>query len=166
MAKARSGAGTNEDARREADYRRLFRRFIFLAVVSSIIPLLLIGWIINYYYSDFAGNRTSDSFQTQLEQHRKLVEMFLQEQVSKLNLVAQVNTREFLADEANLLKAFENINEGRGAFTDLGLIDRNGSHLAYIGPFDLIKENYAPSFWFQEITLLPYSDVRGTKSGS
>lgn len=144
-------AGHDTDAMRKVYYKRLFRKFVILTVVISLIPLLLIGWIINYHYSSFAENRTKDSFRTQLEQHRKLVDLFIQEQVSKLNLVAQVNTKDFLADRANLLRVFANINEKQGAFTDLGLIDGYGDHLAYIGPYDLINKNYSQSFWFQEI---------------
>lgn len=151
MAEEKDSPIKNRDTVRKAYYRRLFRKFVILTVVISLIPLLLIGWVINYHYSSFAEKRTNDSFKTQLEQHRKLVDLFLQEQVSKLNLVAQVNSMDFLANKANLLRVFENINEKQGAFTDLGLIDGYGDHLAYIGPYDLINKNYSQSFWFQEI---------------
>ena len=149
--KNNTDANKNNIGGREGRYKRLFRKFVFLTAVSSILPLLLIGWVINYYYSDFAQNRTMDSFKTQLEQHRKLVDQFMQEQNSKLNLVAQTNSKDFLANEANLLRVFENISEKSGVFTDLGLIDENGKHLAYIGPYDLINKNYSQSFWFKEI---------------
>jgi two-component system NtrC family sensor kinase len=143
--------GAGRDSGREGHYRRLFRRFVFLTLFSSILPLLLIGWVINYYYTDFVLHRTQAAFKTQLEQHRKLVDQFLQEQIAKLTLVAQANSKAFLADEANLLKIYENISEKSGAFTDLGLIDESGRHLAYIGPYDLIDRNYANAFWFKEI---------------
>ena len=141
----------NGQARPKAHYRRLFRRFVSLAVVCSIIPLLLIGWAINSHYSRFAKHRTNASFQTQLEQHRKLVDLFLREHVSKLTAVAQINTRDFLAEQANLASVLENVNHGGGAFTDLGVIDQSGKHLAYVGPYDLLDKNYSQAFWFQKI---------------
>jgi len=144
---------------REAYYRRQFRRFVFFTTVSSIIPLLVLGWIFNYYYTEFVRGRTKASFVTQLEQHCKLVELFLQEQVAKLELAARTHRKDFLAQEVNLSSVFVNINEKRGAFTDLGLIDGNGRHLAYIGPYDLMDRDYSNSFWFQEIMTGPSKQV-------
>jgi two-component system, NtrC family, sensor kinase len=144
---------------REAYYRRQFRRFVFFTTVSSIIPLLILGWIFNYYYTDFVRARTKASFVTQLEQHCKLVDLFLQEQVAKLELAVRTHTKTFLADKLNLSAVFVNINEKKGAFTDLGLIDGNGRHLAYIGPYDLMDRDYSNSFWFQEIMTGPSKQV-------
>jgi two-component system NtrC family sensor kinase len=144
---------------REAYYRKQFRKFVFLTTVSSIIPLLILGWIFNYYYTEFVKARTKASFVTQLEQHCKLVDLFLQEQVAKLELAVRTHTRDFLADKANLSSVFVNINEKKGAFTDLGLIDSGGRHLAYVGPYDLMDKNYSESFWFQEIMTGPTKHV-------
>ena len=144
---------------REAYYKRQFRRFVFFTTVSSIIPLLILGWVFHYYYTEFVKARTKDSFVTQLEQHRKLVELFLEEQVSKLELAVRTHTKEFLSDGSNLSSVFVNINEKKGAFTDLGLINGEGRHLAYIGPYDLMDKNYSNSFWFQEIMTGPTKQV-------
>ncbi len=144
---------------REAYYRRQFRRFVFFTTLSSIVPLLILGWIFNYYYKDFATARAKTSFVTQLEQHAKLVDLFLQEQVSKLELVVRSHTKDFLADKENLSSIFETINEKKGAFNDLGLIDEKGRHLAYIGPYELMDSNYSNSFWFKEIMTGPSHQV-------
>ena len=151
MAEAQRNHHINGQARPKTHYGRLFGRFVSLTIVSSIIPLLLIGWAINSHYTRFARNRTNVSFQTQLEQHRKLVNLFLQEEVSNLNAVAQLNTKEFLTEEANLTKVFGSINRGDGAYTDLGVIDQSGNHLAYAGPYDLMDKNYSQALWFREI---------------
>ncbi len=57
----------NEEVKRGDYYVRLFRKFVILAIISSIVPLLIIGWAINSHYSRFAKKRTNASFQTQLE---------------------------------------------------------------------------------------------------
>ena len=75
----------------------------------------------------------------------------MQEQASKLNILAQVNSREFLTSQGNLSRAHESLNRGIGVFTDLGIIDASGRHLAYIGPYDLLSKNYSRAFWFQDI---------------
>ena len=151
MAKVKPNSDTSEVARRRIHYRKLFRKFVLLALVCSILPLLLIGWVFYCHYSGFAKDRVEASLKTQLEQHRELVALFLQEQASKLNILAQVNSREFLTSQGNLSRAHESLNRGIGVFTDLGIIDASGRHLAYIGPYDLLSKNYSRAFWFQDI---------------
>ena len=159
MATAKNSTRAPGIPEREAYYRRQFRRFVFFTTMSSIVPLLILGWILSYYYKDFATARAKTSFVTQLEQHAKLVDLFLQEQVSKLELAVRSHTRDFLADEENLFSVFVTINEKKGAFTDLGLIDGKGRHLAYIGPYELMDSDYSNSFWFKEIMTGPSKQV-------
>ena len=159
MATAKNSTRAPEISEREAYYRRQFRRFVFFTTLSSIVPLLILGWIFNYYYKGFATARAKTSFVTQLEQHAKLVDLFLQEQVSKLELAVRSHTKDFLVDRENLSSIFETINEKKGAFTDLGLIDDKGRHLAYIGPYELMHSNYSNSFWFKEIMTGPSRQV-------
>ena len=159
MATANNSTRTPGISEREAYYRRQFRRFVFFTMLSSVVPLLILGWVFNYYYKDFVTARAKTSFVTQLEQHAKLVDLFLQEQVSKLELVVRSHTKAFLADKKNLSSVFVTINERKGAFTDMGLIDGNGRHLAYIGPYELMNKDYSNSFWFKKIMTGPSKQV-------
>ena len=159
MATAKNSTRAPGIPEREAYYGRQFRRFVFFTTLSSIVPLLILGWILNYYYKDFATARAKTSFVTQLEQHAKLVDLFLQEQVSKLELAVRSHTKDFLADRENLSSIFRTINEKKGAFNDLGLIDGKGRHLAYIGPYELMDSDYSNSFWFEGIMTGPSSQV-------
>lgn len=159
METEKNGARAPGIPEREAYYRRQFRRFVFFTTLSSIVPLLILGWIFNYYYKNFVTDRAKTSFVTQLEQHAKLVDLFLQEQVSKLELAVRSHTKDFLSDKENLSSVFVTINERKGAFTDLGLIDGNGHHLSYIGPYELMDKDYSNSFWFKEIMTGPSKQV-------
>ncbi len=64
-------------AERKSTYSRLFWRFVWLTILCSLAPLLLVGWGINLHYSRFARERMLDFFQTQVEDHRKDIERFL-----------------------------------------------------------------------------------------
>ncbi len=139
-------------AERKARYARLFRKFILLTMLCSLVPLLLVGWGINLHYTQFAKERMLNFFQTQVEYHRKIIEVFLNEHTSKLQLIAQTHTREFLTQQANLQRVFELLNRDVDSITDLGVIDHQGRHLAYVGPYDLLSRNYAKEFWFKEVT--------------
>ena len=141
----------SEEARRKEYYSTLYRKFIWITLVCSIIPLLLVGWAINIHYTRFAKSRMINSFQTQVEYHKRIIDLFLKEATAKLQLIAQTHSKDFLGQMSNLAHVFEVMNHEYGAITDLGVIDERGDHVAYIGPYDLMDKNYAEAFWFQKV---------------
>ncbi|MEJ2165711.1 MAG: ATP-binding protein [Desulfobacterales bacterium] len=143
--------GSGADGRRDKYYARLFRKFVFLTVLSSLTPLLLVGWGINVYYTRFAKERMLNDLQTQVAHHRKIIELFLAEHRSKLHLIAHSHSKNDLTRISNLTDIFDMINREYWAITDLGIIDADGRHLAYIGPYDLMSKNYSESYWFKEV---------------
>jgi two-component system NtrC family sensor kinase len=132
-------------------YSRLFRKFVFLTVLCSLTPLLLVGWGINIYYTRFAKARMLNDLQSQVANHRKIIELFLAEHSSKLRLIAHSHSKNDLTRISNLTDIFDMINSEYWAITDLGIIDTDGRHLAYIGPYDLMSKNYSETFWFKEV---------------
>jgi two-component system NtrC family sensor kinase len=143
--------GKELEIQRKRNYGRLFRRFVLLTVVCSIAPLLLVGWGINIHYTRFARGRMIESFQTRVDYHSKIIELFLREHRSKLQLIAQTHTREQLQNPSYLNEIFDELNRDYWSFTDLGLLDATGRHLAYTGPYDLMDKNYSRTFWFGEV---------------
>ncbi|MFH1437300.1 MAG: cache domain-containing protein, partial [Pseudomonadota bacterium] len=135
----------------KSHYSGLYRRFILLTMVCSIVPLLLVGWGINIHYTGDAKVRTMISFKTQLEHHRRIVEMFINERTSKLCIVAATHSRDYLVQKPNLKNVFNIMNRDDGSYTDLGIIDSHGRHLVYEGPYDLLQNNYSRTFWFREV---------------
>ncbi|TFG41622.1 MAG: two-component sensor histidine kinase, partial [Syntrophobacterales bacterium] len=148
-----SGAAEPPDmaAQRKATYARLFRKFVWLTILCSLVPLLLVGWGINLHYTRFARERMLNFFETQVEDHRKIIEMFLNEHSSKLQLIAQTHTRDEIIEPGALQTAFEVFNKDLWSLTDLGVIGEHGYHLAYAGPYDLWSRNYAKEFWFTQV---------------
>ncbi len=132
-------------------YNYLLKKFTFLTIVCSLVPLLLAGWGLTLYYTHFARTRITQNFSDQIENHRRFIEQFLLEQSSKLRLIAYANSKEYLLAPGNLQSVFENINRGARTITDIGLISDRGKHLAYIGPYDLMDKNYSDTPWFKEV---------------
>jgi two-component system NtrC family sensor kinase len=147
----RGSRQANGETQEKTYYSRLYRRLIVLTMLCSIAPLLLVGWYINIHYTDFARSRMTSSFQTQVDYHRKIIELFLREQSSGLQLIGQTHSKEYLTEPSNLAHVFETMNREYGSITDLGVIDSRGKHLAYIGPYDLMDKNYSQAFWFKEV---------------
>ena len=142
---------SGDGGQRDKYYARLFRKFVLLTLLSSLTPLLLVGWGINVYYTRFAKDRMLNDLQTQVANHRKIIELFLAEHRSKLHLIAHSHSKNDLTRISNLTDIFDMINRDYWAITDLGIIDADGSHLAYIGPYDLMNKNYSDSYWFKEV---------------
>ncbi|MEJ5358715.1 MAG: ATP-binding protein [Desulfobacterales bacterium] len=138
-------------AARGGHYTRLFWRFIALTVLCSLVPLLLVGWGINLHYSRFARERMLDFFQSQVEDHRRVIERFLGEQTAKLQLVARTHDLARLTAPGALERVFALFNQEERTLTDLGVIGKDGLHRAYVGPYDLWSRNYSREHWFQRV---------------
>lgn len=145
-----SGERTEEEWRKR-HYARLYRKFIGITLVCSLVPLLLVGWAINIHYTRFAKTRMTDSFQTEVEYHKKIIELFLRERSARLQLIAQTHSKDYLKEMGNLAHVFEVMNQEYGSISDLGLISEEGGHLAYVGPYDLMDKNYSQTFWFKNV---------------
>jgi two-component system NtrC family sensor kinase len=136
---------------RRAAYSRLFWRFVWLTILCSLVPLLLVGWGINLHYSRFARERMLNFFQRQVEDHRRIIEHFLSEHTSKLQLIAGTHDRDELVEPGALQAVFDLFNQDQRTLTDLGVIGEHGFHLAYVGPYDLWARNYSREFWFDQV---------------
>ncbi len=132
-------------------YSKLYRKFIFLTLICSVVPLFLVGWGIYAYYSGFSNIRIMDYFKNQVDHHREIIELFLRERTSDLQLVILTHSPDSLQNPENLRRIFSVMNHGNSFFTDLGLIDDEGKHLTYIGPYDLMDVNYSKTVWFKEV---------------
>jgi two-component system NtrC family sensor kinase len=93
----------------------------------------------------------ADSFQRRVEYNRRLVELFLKERVSDLQLVAFTHSVDYLGEHSNLKRAFDILNRQDAYFMDLGLINEQGKHVAYVGPYDLWDFDYSVTLWFKEL---------------
>ena len=132
-------------------YSKLYRKFVSLILISSLIPHLLIGWAIYLYFSDFSHNRLKEQFLNQVEDHRKIIELFLKERVADLEFAAQTQPLGFWTQPKNITTILKALNHGGQFFIDLGVIGEEGKHLAYVGPYQLMGINYSQEFWFKEV---------------
>ena len=148
---AQAGDAQAGDAQKKGHYSRLYRKFILINLVCSLVPLLLVGWGINNYYTGFAASRMTASFENQVDHHRKIIELFLRERSSRLRIIAQTHSKEYLGQASNLAHVFEILNQEYGSLEDLGLIDDKGKHVAYVGPYDLMDKDYSQTTWFKNV---------------
>jgi two-component system NtrC family sensor kinase len=132
-------------------YPKLMRRLVLVAVICSVLPLLLIGWACYLYYSQFYVSRMVGYFQRTVEYNRKIVDSFLGQRASDIQILASTHSLNLLSDSANLNQIFQILNREGSYYIDLGVIGENGKHLAYVGPYDLMDKDYSQEFWFREV---------------
>lgn len=129
-------------------------RIVALLLLVSLLPLGLVGvgsWVV---FGRLAVNRTMELQRSLVRAHAAAIDLYLEERLRALEVVARRNSRDDLAREngARLRQLFQALSVTYpGAFVDLGVIDADGAHLAYVGPHDLGGLNYAGAGWFRAV---------------
>ncbi|MFH1090040.1 MAG: ATP-binding protein, partial [Pseudomonadota bacterium] len=83
--------------------------------------------------------------------HEQMIELFLKERKSDLNFVTETYRLDQISDKAVLKSVFGNLQHKSTAFSDIGVFDEQGLHLAYHGPYELAGKIYKDAPWFQEV---------------
>jgi two-component system NtrC family sensor kinase len=134
-------------------YKKLWWEIILTILAFSVIPLLILGAFIYYQFSQSYYTKIMEDMKTLAENRSSSIDLFLDERISQLTSLAHTIPLEKLRDEAYLEKVFNIIQARSRSFLDLGIIDQEGSHLAYVGPYyALIKSaNYKDEEWFHAV---------------
>jgi two-component system NtrC family sensor kinase len=96
-----------------------------------------------------------------VSEHREAIDQFLAERTIDLKNLSGILEFEYLTTPGNLKKMFDTLQKQLPCFTDIGVIDDQGRHRAYVGPYDLLSKNYKETPWFRAIQTRDYfiSDV-------
>ncbi|MBM4274408.1 MAG: GHKL domain-containing protein [Deltaproteobacteria bacterium] len=134
-------------------YQRLRWEIITAIIGFSVVPLLLLGAFIYQEFSLSYTAKIQESLKTLAENRRASLDLFLDERVSQLVTLAGTNSLERLRDEDYLHKVFNIIQTRSRHYIDLGVIDEEGNHLAYVGPYyNILKGvNYKNEEWFSAV---------------
>ena len=136
---------------RESYYARQTRLFILLVVLVSVLPLFLIGFASKHYYHQSWMQQTSVDLKGSAESRKEIIDRFLANQEDLLASLIDLYGVHGLSKQEDLEKVFPAVNRS-GVLVDLGVIDAQGNHLAYVGPYrtQLAGKNYRDAAWFLE----------------
>ena len=127
-------------------------RIVTVLLTVSLLPLLLLGigaWIV---FGRLLEKKSLELQQSVVERHARAIESHLFEHRNALRLIADTHHLNELTDQAMLADYLDKLNRATlGGFVDLGVIGADGDHLAYVGPYDLMRVNYSATDWFKEI---------------
>jgi two-component system NtrC family sensor kinase len=137
----------------EARYEQLFRRMALTGLAVALIPLYLVGVAIYIYFASTQEQNQRAQLQNLAINRTSAVQLFLDERIGMLEALAQTADLGTLTRPGELAKILEILNRRQHSFVDLGIIDAEGDHLAYHGPFALEDRNYGSEPWFEEAVL-------------
>ncbi len=132
-------------------YSDLQRKIIFITLLVSLAPLVVLGATIYVQFSRMFHDKIEEQIRYRARVQAEAVDLFLKERTAIMGAIADGRSFNDLIYEKNLSKVFEIMNTRAGAFVDLGVIDNAGQHLAYVGPYDLKGLNYYEQPWFGEV---------------
>ena len=104
-----------------------------------------------YYAASAVKDQTINALSQEVRHHQKTIDRYLAERILDLRAISRSINLERLIQPGVLEEVFRALQPTPedGYFTDIGIIDQDGVHRAYVGPYDLIARNYKNEYWFK-----------------
>lgn len=137
----------------ERNYIKIWWQHCLAIVGFSVIPLLIVSTSLYIVFNKIYTDQVSETLLNRVEARRDTIDLFLSERISQIYTVAHTNRIHELADEAYLNKLFSIMHAKSDSYVDIGFIDAEGNHLAYVGPYhEILKSaNYKNEPWFNAV---------------
>ncbi|MDI6790780.1 MAG: ATP-binding protein [Thermodesulfobacteriota bacterium] len=132
-------------------YAQLKQHFVKILLSAAFIPLILIGGILYYHFSATLKENSLRYVENLVRDHQDEIDGFLSERISNLKALSKSHTMDYLVQGNHLSEVFNILQGEYGTFTELGVIDAAGNHVAYVGPYKLLGKNYKDAPWFKEV---------------
>lgn len=132
------------------DYKRLWQLCLAILVVVSLIPILIMASI------DFSVTRGAIKSENTLRaarttsNTRRAVSFFVEERKSALQLLVELHDFRSFDDRLRLAVMLGSLRNSFGGFIDLGVINKEGKQVAYVGPYNLEGREYGGQDWFKQ----------------
>ncbi len=133
-------------------YKSLRWRIVAVLLGAALLPLLIAGfgsWVV---FSDLLEQKSLDLLRRSVKHHADAIEFHLAERRHLLETISENHGLSNITEPGRLQQLFDNLNRVTNqGFVDIGIIDEDGNHLAYVGPYDLRERNYREADWFREV---------------
>ena len=137
----------------DRDYMKIWWRHCLAIVGFSVVPLLIVNLSLYLLFNRIYTEKVSEDLRNRVEERRDTLDLFLDERVAQIHTVAHTNPVANLTDEAHLARIFAVMHAKSDSYVDIGVIDKDGKHLAYVGPYyEALKlVNYKNEPWFNAV---------------
>ncbi len=136
----------------KSDHFSTIRRILFICMtLVPLIPFIMVLGIGYYYFKTSIENSTISSMNRIVEDHRHMIESFLEERRHDLDFILSSYTFDDLSRSKQLDMVFDYLQRESRAFFDLSVFNKEGFHVAYHGPYSLKGKVYINESWFKEV---------------
>jgi signal transduction histidine kinase len=133
-----------------SNYPRIWIISIIILAVTSLSPLVMATFINNRLIHKSVDSELVLQTDRVTSNAKRSMRFFLEERLNALRFVVNELPYYSLINNEHLTKILINLKLGFGGFTDLSIIDSDGSQVAYAGPFNLEGKNYKTQSWFKQ----------------
>ncbi len=134
----------------ERNYTKLWWRNCLAIVCLSVLPLLFVTLSLYTLFDGIYTDKVLETLKRTVDDRRDSMDLFFNERIAQLHTIANTNTFASLTDENFLKNIFEVMHAKSNSYMDMGVIDDEGNHRSYVGPYySLLKDvNYKHEAWF------------------
>ncbi len=142
---------TSDTADRPNTPKTRVRSVVIGLALIVLAPLVITGAINLHQFQKVYKNKVENELSVMIERHSFIIDSFINDRLSDVRVITREHPLERLGD-ADFLRQVLNImrEEYHGAFVDLGLVNQEGTQVAYAGPFNLEMADYSSADWFEQ----------------
>ena len=128
-------------------------KMIAITLIFALVPMLVLGGTIYYQFYVAYRSHLAEDARVRIENKKNFLDFFFEQRIAQLLSLAHDESLERMKDEDYLAKLFNSMHHRSKAFVDIGIIDDQGNHVAYVGPYyeQLKTANYAGQEWFSKV---------------
>ncbi len=143
---------------RDRYYRTLLRNVVLIILFTAMTPTVVVSMFILHEFRTSYQKKVYDHLELLARKHKKNIDMFLEEKLRDIRLVASTNSFKDLSNESILNRKFVELQRAFDrTFVDIGVVNHEGRQVAYAGPHDLTGAKYSETEWFKKAFTSPYS---------
>ncbi len=154
MARGATGLPAARTGARTADprHRRLMRRTLLYLSALYLAPFLLLTVYFHFQSRSLRDEARRLHVQSIAEYQANMLDLFIRERAVNLaNLIRNPGLAGLPTHEA-LQAGLDDLRRGSPSFVDLGVFDRRGVQVSYVGPYPVLENrDYGEEEWFRAL---------------
>lgn len=128
------------------------KKTLLLSMIIGPVVIYVLALAIGYsYFATSLKTGTVSEMKRILEDHRQMIDSFLEGREGDLAFIMETYSYEELEDPSTLKRLLVQLQKKSSAFVDLGIFNARGIHTNYQGPYDLTGKVYKDEPWFREV---------------
>ena len=132
-------------------YTRLRTTIVVTILCFAIAPMLFVGVVIPTQFTDLYYEKTLREVENVAASRARALDLFLDERIVQLKAIANMYSFKEITAAGKLGSILAFMKANSRSYVDFGVIDMEGKHIVYAGPYDVHNANYKNEQWFAEV---------------